>query len=130
MIHQSKPNLFANEIWSPISPDINQVTLILFLPIGKSSGGDPRSALLASIQQGTKLKKTTTVDKSGPVGAGRIADANGSGKTSAAPSRPPPPNNGTNGTLRGPFEGMSGMPKLKPVGGRSKCTSQCCEWNN
>ncbi|XP_055316855.1 WAS/WASL-interacting protein family member 2 isoform X2 [Sitodiplosis mosellana] len=88
---------------------------------GKSSGGDPRSALLASIQQGAKLKKTTTVDKSGPLVSGRIADANSNnGRTnSAAPSRPPPPNNGTNGTLRGPFEGMSGMPKLKPIGGRT-----------
>lgn len=96
---------------------------MMIYPIGKSSGGgDARSALLASIQQGKKLKKTTTVDKSEPLAAGRISDANNSNARSnlSAPSRPPPPNNGMNGALRGPFEGMSVMPKLKPVGGRSK----------
>lgn len=103
----------------------------LYNDAGKSSGGgDPRSALLQSIQKGTKLKKTTTIDKSGPLGAGRVADANNSSNvrtnSSGAPSRPPPPNNGSsaqmNGTpkLKGIFEGMSAMPKLKPVGGRSK----------
>lgn len=112
----------------------------MFNTIGKSSGGgDTRNALLQSIQKGTKLKKTTTVDKSGPVGAGRVADANtsnnhstarsngGGGGSGGAPSRPPPPNNGSaqlNGTpkLKGIFEGMSAMPKLKPVGGRCKHT--------
>lgn len=106
---------------------------------GKSSGGDPRSALLQSIQKGAKLKKTTTVDKSGPIGAGRIADANapnnisnsgGSARSNGgggAPTRPPPPNNSSaqlNGTpkLKGIFEGLSSMPKLKPVGGRCKYT--------
>lgn len=101
----------------------------IFFSLGKSSGGsgDPRSALLLSIQKGAKLKKTTTVDKSVPTVAGRIADSNTSiaRTNSAAPSRPPPPNNGSaqmNGKpkLGGIFEGMSAMPKLKPVGGRSK----------
>ncbi|XP_031640172.1 verprolin isoform X2 [Contarinia nasturtii] len=99
---------------------------------GKSSGGaDPRSALLLSIQKGAKLKKTTTVDKSGPLGVGRIADANNSTSSSnartnssGAPTRPPPPNGSSaqiNGTpkLKGIFEGLSSMPKLKPVGGRT-----------
>lgn len=113
--------------------------------VGKSSGGDPRSALLQSIQKGAKLKKTTTVDKSGPIGAGRIADANAqnnhtssggsvrsNGGGGGAPTRPPPPNNGSaqlNGTpkLKGIFEGLSSMPKLKPVGGRCKCIHlRCC----
>lgn len=102
--------------------------------VGKSgnAGGDTRSALLQSIQKGTKLKKTTTVDKSGPIISGRVADPNSSNNNtrtnSGAPSRPPPPvNNGTaqmNGTpkLKGIFEGLSSMPKLKPVGGRCKET--------
>lgn len=41
-----------------------------------SSGGDNRNALLSQIQKGAKLKKVTTVDKSGPAVAGRIADTN------------------------------------------------------
>lgn len=100
--------------------------------IGKSGGsGDPRSALLLSIQKGAKLKKTTTVDKSGPLIAGKIANANTNTNSnnirtnSNAPSRPPPPNNENaivNGKpkLSGIFEGLSEMPKLKPVGSRSK----------
>lgn len=105
----------------------------LLILAGKSSGngGDQRSALLLSIQKGAKLKKTTTIDKSEPIGAGRIADANGNNVriNSGAPSRPPPPNNGsaqTNGTpkLKGIFEGMQTMPKLKSVGGKSKWLNQ------
>lgn len=113
------------KLWS------NLIDYSLLFTAGKSSGsggGDTRSALLQSIQKGAKLKKTTTVDKSGPIGAGRIQDAGSNNNTrsnSGAPTRPPPPNNGSaqmNGTpkLKGIFEGMPAMPKLKPVGGRSK----------
>lgn len=72
------------------------------------------------------MKKTTTVDKSVPLVAGKISDSNSNARiNSGAPTRPPPPNNGSaqmNGKpkLGGIFEGMSAMPKLKPVGGRSK----------
>lgn len=36
-------------------------------------GADDRSALLTSIRQGKKLKKTVTVDKSGPLIPGKFA---------------------------------------------------------
>lgn len=91
-----------------------------------SGGGDGRSALLQSIQKGAKLKSVVTIDKSGPLISGKVASNNGtSGSAGAgAPSRPPPPSsignnsNVTNGMpkLGGIFEGMSTMPKLKPVG--------------
>lgn len=38
-----------------------------------ANGGDNRNALLASIQKGAQLKKVKTVDKSAPIGAGKIA---------------------------------------------------------
>lgn len=91
-------------------------------------GVDNRSALLQSIQKGAKLKKTVTVDKSGPILSGSVANTNNNSNNSNstnsnAPSRPPPPanNSQTNGMpkLGGIFEGMQSMPKLKPVG--SKC---------
>lgn len=87
-----------------------------------SGGGDTRSALLQSIQMGAKLKKTVTVDKSGPLLSGKVA-SNNNGLSSGAPSRPPPPSSGDgNGMpkLGGIFGGMSTMPKLKPVGGRGE----------
>lgn len=99
----------------------------------KSSAGGPdvRSALLQSIQKGAKLKKTVTVDKSGPILSGKVSNA------TTAPSTRSISNNAAAGTgaatgnnanqtnngmqkLGGIFEGMSSMPKLKPVGGRSK----------
>lgn len=95
--------------------------------VGNSKGGgDPRSALLQSIQKGAKLKKTVTVDKSAPALAGKIA-SNNNGTSGGAPSRPSAlPGSGSNATngmpkLGGIFEGMSTMPKLKPVGGRGLC---------
>lgn len=100
---------------------------------GKSSSNavDSRSALLQSIQKGAKLKKTTTVDKSGPAIAGRIANSNSSSNNNNsstnlnAPSRPPPPTNinAQMPKLGGIFGGMTEMPKLKPVGARSMCES-------
>lgn len=92
---------------------------------------DPRSALLQSIQKGAKLKKATTVDKSGPLLTGRITNSdsinnnnNSNSTNSNAPSRPPAPmtNNAQQSgmpKLGGIFEGLSSMPKLKPVGARS-----------
>lgn len=104
----------------PPPPPIGGLKLGAFSDNKSSSGGDTRSALLQSIQKGAKLKKTVTIDKSGPILSGKVAN------TSAAPSRPPPPtaigSTVTNGMpkLGGIFEGMSSMPKLKPVAGRSK----------
>lgn len=96
---------------------------------GPSGGGDTRSALLQSIQKGAKLKKTVTVDKSGPAISGKVT-------SSSSPANRSPPSHGVasgasnnnigNGgmpKLGGIFEGMSTMPKLKPVGGRGTCLS-------
>lgn len=105
------------------------------LKLGGGGGGDNRNALLQSIQMGAKLKKVQTVDKSGPLIAGKVSGA-GSGGSAAASSSP-----STTGGVRRPtaavgngagvgsvgagapklggiFEGLSSMPKLKPVGSR------------
>lgn len=107
---------------------------------GGGGGGDMRNALLESIQKGTKLKKAVTVDKSGPAVAGRVAGSGGAssvkssnnvnsssssgslssngrpggGLTAGAPAVPPAMSNG-GPKLGGIFEGLSSMPKLKPV---------------
>lgn len=97
------------------------------------AGGDNRNELLQSIQKGAKLKKTVTVDKSGPMLAGKVT--NSTSPTSATSPVRSITNNGSgsgvgtagsNGMpkLGGIFEGLSSMPKLKPVGGRSKCCQQ------
>lgn len=114
-------------------------------PSAGAGGADPRSALLGSIQQGIKLRKTVTVDKSGPLGAGRIANANNSSSNSnntsnpGAPSRPPLPSSASPSSagnvaqqqpdgmpkLGGIFGELTRMPKLKPVGTRCKCAFVC-----
>lgn len=53
-----------------------------FAPVASSGGGDMRNALLGQIQKGAQLKKVKTVDKSGPVGVGKIA-----GEPAPSPSR-------------------------------------------
>uniref|UniRef100_A0A1B0C9E1 WH2 domain-containing protein n=1 Tax=Lutzomyia longipalpis TaxID=7200 RepID=A0A1B0C9E1_LUTLO len=87
---------------------------------GGSTGGDARSALLQSIQKGTKLKKTVTVDKRAPVISGKLVSNNAS--PARQPGRRPDGVDGAPGAdgpkLAGIFEGMSSMPKLKPVGAR------------
>lgn len=89
-----------------------------------SSGGDNRGALLQSIRQGAKLKKTVTVDKSTPLIAGKslTSSANNSnlGRAQAAPSvsansNSQPVSNGIG--LGGLFAG--GIPKLRPTGLRT-----------
>lgn len=44
------------------------------MPPPVSGGPNERSALLKSIQKGTKLKKTVTVDKSAPIIPGECKD--------------------------------------------------------
>lgn len=73
-----------------------------------SGGGDMRNALLSQIQQGTKLKKVNTVDKSGPAVAGRVAGDNSKSssptKTSASTRGPmmknSPPDSATSSPIR------------------------------
>lgn len=97
------------------------------IAINKSAGPDNRSALLQSIQKGTKLKKTVTVDKSAPAIAGKVSSvasaASSTTNNSNAPPRPAAPNSNQSNDapkLGGIFGGLSSMPKLKPVASRRK----------
>lgn len=92
-----------------------------------AGGPDTRSALLQSIQKGATLKKTVTVDKSAPILAGKVSN----NSTTASSIRSISNNATSSGNnaiqtnngmpkLGGIFEGLSSMPKLKPVGGRGK----------
>lgn len=91
---------------------------------GVSKGGDPRNALLQSIQMGAKLKKVQTVDKSGPAIAGRVTGSSAPAKASnntnygGSSGASATANGGSPAApkLGGIFGGMSAMPKLKPVG--------------
>lgn len=89
---------------------------------GGAPSADGRNALLQSIQKGTKLKKTVTVDKSGPLIQGKVSGSS-AGSTGAnrgpAVTTPSSDSASSNGQkLGGIFEGLSSMPKLKPVGSR------------
>lgn len=99
-------------------------------PAKSSGGGDTRSALLQSIQKGAQLKKTVTNDKSAPLISGKVSsNSSNSGNSSnnSSTNSGPPRLTGSSGSvsngmpkLGGMFEGMSTMPKLKPVGARCK----------
>lgn len=88
-----------------------------FVPVapGSSGGGDMRNALLGQIQKGAKLKKVQTVDKSTPVGAGKIAGE-------PAPSRGPGPR-GTLSNKSSPDSATS-SPARKPPGGFANLTDE------
>lgn len=80
-----------------------------------------------SIQKGTKLKKAVTVDKSGPMISGRVTNDGAALSNSSRLMRPPKnefENVNTIGPMKpkltGIFEGLSEMPRLKPVGSRSE----------
>lgn len=76
------------------------------------SGGDNRNALLGQIQKGAKLKKVTTVDKSGPLIAGKV-----SGVPIPSPSRAPP-------MKTSPDSATSSSPMRKPPGGFTNITDE------
>lgn len=82
----------------------------------KAAAPDDRGALLQSIRQGAKLKKTVTVDKSAPMIAGKVAggqsEATSNVRGGASSGVAPPIQNGLG--LGGLFAG--GMPKLRPTG--------------
>lgn len=105
------------------------------LPKGGGSGGpDDRGALLKSIQQGKKLKKTVTVDKSGPMIPGKVSNIGGN-NNSTAPVGKNMTNNSTISTPNGlPLGGLfaGGMPKLKSTGrlGSSTLSSSNSNINN
>ncbi|XP_066139589.1 WAS/WASL-interacting protein family member 2 isoform X1 [Euwallacea fornicatus] len=100
---------------------------------GGGGGADQRGALLSSIRQGTKLKKTVTVDKSGPVIPGKtnnISNNNamsiGISNTSTSSNLQMPNGLGLGGLFAG------GMPKLKATGrlGASTLSSSNTSLNN
>lgn len=74
-------------------------------PLGNLGGGNPgdmRGALLGQIQKGTKLKKVTTVDKSGPLVAGKV-----SGETSSQSSSPMKNSRGPSSNVSSPDSSTS-----------------------
>ncbi|KAK9730734.1 WH2 motif [Popillia japonica] len=85
------------------------------MPPPVSGGPNERSALLKSIQKGTKLKKTVTVDKSAPIIPGKVSSVSNSSTSSGGygGDKPqmsgPPMLNGLGGLF------ADGIPKLKPV---------------
>lgn len=84
-----------------------------FVPVAPGSGGgDMKNALLGQIQKGTKLKKVTTVDKSGPLVAGRIADEPGK-----------PASRGPSSTRTSP-DTPTASPMRKPPGGFANLTEE------
>ncbi|XP_048507969.1 WAS/WASL-interacting protein family member 1-like isoform X2 [Athalia rosae] len=96
------------------------------LPSNNSGGDQGRNMLLDSIRAGKTLKKTVTVDKSGPAIAGRVK-----GETSRTNSNNNSSSNGSSvnnnintgkAVLGGLFAG--GMPKLKPTGLRGNVTER------
>lgn len=85
-----------------------------FIAAAPSGGGDNRNALLGQIQKGAKLKKVQTVDKSGPIVAGKVA-----GDPAPSPSR----SRGPPSTKTSPDTATS-SPVRKPPGGFANLTDE------
>lgn len=82
-----------------------------FVPVAAGSG-DPRNALLGQIQKGAKLKKVQTVDKSGPLIAGKAVGDSGK-PASRGPSSP-----------RTSPDTPTASPMKKPPGGFANLTEE------
>jgi WH2 motif len=84
-----------------------------FVPVAPGSGGgDMRNALLGQIQKGAALKKVKTVDKSGPLVAGKISDEAGK-----------PASRGLSSTRTSP-DTPTASPMRKPPGGFANLTEE------
>lgn len=70
----------------PPPPPISGMNIAKKSSSSSAGGADMRGALLSQIQKGAKLKKVTTVDKSTPLGAGRIAGESNSASSSPVKS--------------------------------------------
>lgn len=82
-----------------------------FVPLASGSG-DPRNALLGQIQKGAKLKKVQTVDKSGPLVAGKAVGDSGK-----------PASRGPSSTRTSP-DTPTASPLKKPPGGFANLTEE------
>lgn len=91
-----------------------------------SSGAPPdmRGALLGQIQKGTKLKKVTTVDKSGPAVAGRIAGESTSASSSPMKSSRGPTTTTATSNKSSPDSSTSSPASSRPPGGFASLTDE------
>ena len=85
------------------------------------SGGNDRSALLKSIQNGTQLKKTVTNDRSAPI-VGAVKNNTSSSDNTSRGGSGSSQSYGSNGSSNGPLPGIGGlfaggMPTLKKTSG-------------
>lgn len=83
-----------------------------FVPAPSGGGGDTRNALLGQIQKGAKLKKVQTVDKSGPLVAGKAVGVSEK-----------PASRGPSSTRTSP-ETPTASPLKKPPGGFANLTEE------
>jgi hypothetical protein len=100
----------------PPPPPVPKMSPMKFTPSSSSGGGDNRNALLSQIQKGAKLKKTTTVDKSGPLVAGKIAGEKSSA-TRPTQSRAP------TGSAKTSPDSATSSPS-RPIGGFANLTEE------